>query len=125
LLTDANRTFTADRSVQHFVIITRRFAAGAGQETDCGVAVNSSMPKRGVPASPTLALRRTESHIQCMVATAKKTGRSGRSASVEGTVVYRGIKIEPVIGKRSPLARAIRDGFRAVAERSRDEPTKA
>jgi hypothetical protein len=60
-----------------------------------------------------------------MVATAKKTDRSSRSEPAERTVIYRGIKIEPVYGKRSPLARAIRDGFRAMAERSRDEPTKA
>jgi len=39
--------------------------------------------------------------------------------------MYRGVMIQPAVGKRSPLARAIRDGFREMAEQARDEPTPA
>jgi len=72
-----------------------------------------------------LAADRAESHIQGMVAPAKKKARSGRSKQAERAVIYRGIRIEPAVGKRSPLARAIRDGFREMAEQARDEPTPA
>ena len=34
-------------------------------------------------------------------------------AKSAGTVVYRGVKITPMTGKRSPLAEAIRDGLRS------------
>jgi hypothetical protein len=54
-----------------------------------------------------------------MVATAKKTDRSSRSEPAERTVIYRGIKIEPVYGKRSPLAKAIRDALRKSFEQTR------
>ena len=39
----------------------------------------------------------------------------------ERTVIYRGIKIEPMTaaGRRSPLARAIRDELRTKSEQSR------
>jgi hypothetical protein len=37
-----------------------------------------------------------------------------KAADLERTVIYRGVKIEPTmaVGKRSPLARAIRDDLR-------------
>jgi len=47
-----------------------------------------------------------------MATIAKKKARTRRTASADRTVVYRGIKIEPMTGRRSPLARAIRDGLR-------------
>jgi len=56
-----------------------------------------------------------------MTATAKKSVRLRRSSG-ERTVVYRGIKIKPMSGKRSPLAQAIRDGLRAKYEKLRAEP---
>jgi hypothetical protein len=43
-----------------------------------------------------------------------------KAADFERTVTYRGIKIEPMkAGKRSPLARAIRDDLRTRSEQSR------
>jgi len=60
-----------------------------------------------------------------MVASPRKKARSSRSKPAERAVIYRGIRIEPAVGKRSPLARAIRDGFRELAEQTRDEPTPA
>jgi hypothetical protein len=43
-----------------------------------------------------------------------------KAADFERTVTYRGIKIEPMkAGKRSPLARAIRDGLRTKSEQPR------
>jgi hypothetical protein len=49
-----------------------------------------------------------------MTNTAKKKVQSRRSASVEQPVLYRGIKIAPMPGTRSPLAKAIRDGLRTM-----------
>lgn len=42
------------------------------------------------------------------------------AADFERTVIYRGIKIEPMMaaGKRSPLARAIRDDLRTARGKS-------
>jgi hypothetical protein len=40
------------------------------------------------------------------------------AADFERPVIYRGIKIEPIAGKRSPIARAIRDGLRTKSEKS-------
>jgi hypothetical protein len=48
-------------------------------------------------------------------------GRARSSGSSEGTVVYPGIKIAPISGKRSATAQAIRDALRAKAERLRGE----
>lgn len=61
-------------------------------------------------------------HIQPMATTAKKRVRPRRPAVPERTVVYRGIKIAPMTGKRSPLAQAIRDGLRTKSKRSHGEP---
>ncbi len=56
-------------------------------------------------------------HILCMEMTAKKAATSQRSApSAERPVVYRGIKIAPIAGKRSPVAKAIRDALRTKSE---------
>lgn len=59
-------------------------------------------------------------HIGGMATTAKKT-RTRKSAPAEKAFLYRGIKIPPPIGRRSPLAEAIRDDFRKLAEQSRRE----
>jgi len=47
----------------------------------------------------------------------KKPVRAGRAPSGESTVIYRGIKIAPVNGKRSATAKAIRDALQAKSER--------
>jgi len=41
------------------------------------------------------------------------------SASSEGTVVYRGIKIAPMSGKRSATAQALRDALQTESKRLR------
>lgn len=41
------------------------------------------------------------------------------AADFERPVIYRGIKIEPIAGKRSAVARAIRDDLRKQSEQSR------
>ena len=90
-------------------------------------------------------MRGPKLHIRSMAAKAKKGGRLARSAvrrkqpamkrgraaakhmqltagDFERTVTYRGIKIEPTMaaGKRSSLARAIRDDLRRTkSEQSR------
>ena len=98
-----------------------------------------------------LPLRGPKLHIRSMAATAKKgelrsakrrkqpatklgyTGKLGKrgaakhvqlkAADFDRTVIYRGIKIEPTmaVGKRSPLARAVRDDLlrRTKSEQSR------
>jgi len=53
----------------------------------------------------------------------KKVKGSRRSAAYDRPVIYRGIKIEPIAGKRSSLARAIRDDLWAKAEKSRGKST--
>lgn len=60
-----------------------------------------------------------------MTATMKKTARSRNSDKFERTVMYRGIKIEPIAGKRSPTAEAIRDALRTKSEHTRGEPAHA
>jgi hypothetical protein len=61
-----------------------------------------------------------------MATVAKKRARVRRSAaSAERTVVYRGIKIAPIAGTRSPIAKAIREGLRTQSERAIGEPTQA
>jgi hypothetical protein len=60
-----------------------------------------------------------------MATRAKKTGRSPRSATAERTVIYRGIKIAPMSGKRSATAKAIRDALRTKSEQTRGEPAHA
>ncbi|MDB6102663.1 MAG: hypothetical protein JWO52_2662 [Gammaproteobacteria bacterium] len=57
-----------------------------------------------------------------MVTAAKKTSRAGSSVKPERAVVYRGIKIAPISGKRSATAQAIRDALRTKSEQSRAEP---
>lgn len=60
-----------------------------------------------------------------MATQAKKTMRARRSVPPERTVVYRGIKIAPMSGKRSPTAEAIRDALRTRSEQARGEAAHA
>lgn len=61
-----------------------------------------------------------------MATNAKKVTTARRSApSVERPVVYHGIKIAPIPGKRSPTAKAIRDALRIQSESVRGEPSRA
>lgn len=60
-----------------------------------------------------------------MAQNTEKTGRARNSDRFDRTVVYRGIKIEPMGGKRSPTAEAIRDALRIKSERTRGEPAHA
>ena len=61
-----------------------------------------------------------------MATTAKKTVRARRSAPAEQPVLYRGIKIAPMTGTRSPLAKAIRDALLTKkSEQPRGETTQA
>lgn len=57
-----------------------------------------------------------------MTTAADKKANTRRSASAEHPVLYRGIKIVPMEGARSPLAKAIREGLlNKKAEPSRGE----
>jgi hypothetical protein len=69
-----------------------------------------------------LASKSVKSHTHPMATTNKTPSRPRRSAPAEPAVVYRGIKIAPMSGKRSSLARDIRDGLRAMYEKARAEP---
>lgn len=42
----------------------------------------------------------------------------------ERTVIYRGIKIPPISGKRSPTALAIRDAFQTELKQRRGKPAR-
>jgi hypothetical protein len=46
---------------------------------------------------------------------------SRRSDAPKRAVIYRGVKIIPKTGKRSPIAKVIRDGLRTKSEHSRGE----
>jgi Arc/MetJ family transcription regulator len=57
-----------------------------------------------------------------MVTIAKKAARPRRSVTADPTVVYRGIKIAPMSGRRSAVAKAIRDALRTKSEQRRARP---
>jgi hypothetical protein len=60
-----------------------------------------------------------------MTTMAKKASIARRSApAVERPVVYHGIKIAPIAGKRSPIAQAIRDALRTKSESAHGEPAQ-
>jgi hypothetical protein len=54
-----------------------------------------------------------------MATQAKKAVRSRRIGGIDRTVVYRGIKIAPLSGKRSKLAQTLRE---ALKEKQSPEP---
>ena len=67
--------------------------------------------------------RRSRGRILRLMAKVMKKSRRKRSSTMfERTVIYRGIKIPPIAGRRSATAQAIRDAFRTKAEQLRGEP---
>lgn len=65
-------------------------------------------------------------HIRGMATTAKQATTHRRSArATERPVVYHGVKIAPIAGKRSPVAQAIRDAPRTRSELAGGEPAHA
>ena len=64
-------------------------------------------------------------HVLPMTTTAKRPGSTRRSGMAERPVVYRGIKLAPMFGKRSAISRAIREDLQAVSDQTRGEPAKA
>jgi hypothetical protein len=64
-------------------------------------------------------------HIVGMATATKKKVSSRRSDASKRTVLYRGVKIIPKTGKRSPIAKVIRDGLRTKSEQSHGETAQA
>ena len=60
-----------------------------------------------------------------MATATKKTAGSRRPDAPKRVVMYRGVKIIPKTGKRSPIAKIIRDGLRTKSERSHGETAEA
>jgi hypothetical protein len=68
-----------------------------------------------------LASARAKPHIGAMTMATNKKAASRRSDVPKRAVIYRGVKIIPKTGKRSPIAKVIRDGLRTKSEHSRGE----
>jgi len=83
------------------------------------------LPRKPSERRSNLVFRGANSHIEGMATTAKKTTRARRVAPAEKAFVYRGIKIQPVTGRRSPLSKALRDEIRKLAEQKRGEHVPA
>lgn len=83
------------------------------------------MPNLGRPRRLSVDFFTPERHISLMDTSSKKTGIMRRRAAPERTVVYRGIKIAPMSGRRSATAQAIRDALRTKSEQTRGEPAHA
>jgi len=64
-------------------------------------------------------------HIVGMATETKKKPRSRRSDASKQAVLYRGVKIISKTGKRSPIAKVIRDGLRTKSEQSHGETAQA
>jgi hypothetical protein len=58
-----------------------------------------------------------------MATTSKKSRRGGGPAKADRTVVYRGIKIAPIAGKRSKTATTLREAL--TGKHSRGRPAHA
>jgi hypothetical protein len=54
-----------------------------------------------------------------------KTAARRAAHGARDVVYYRGIRIAPIGGRRSPLSRLIRDALRARHEQQRDDATPA
>jgi hypothetical protein len=54
----------------------------------------------------------------------KKSARKRSLAMFDRPIVYRGIKIPPIPGRRSATAQAIRDAFWAQSEQLRGKPAR-
>jgi hypothetical protein len=72
-----------------------------------------------------LVSRDVGAHMLTMTANAKKSGRASSDCAKERPVVYRGIRIDPIPGKRSAVAQTLRDALRTKAEQPRGEPARA
>lgn len=83
------------------------------------------MPHRPATERSSLVFEGPNPHIEGMATTAKKKTRARRSAPAEKAFVYRGIKIPPATGRRSPLAQAILDDLRKMYEQPHGEPSQA
>jgi hypothetical protein len=59
------------------------------------------------------------------MANPEKKSSAREPAKAPGTVLYRGVKITPMTGKRSALAEAIRDGLRSTSGPSLGARAKA
>lgn len=59
------------------------------------------------------------------MATSTKMKASARPNASKRAVVYRGVKIIPKTGKRSPIAKIIRDGLRTTSEQAHGETARA
>ncbi len=93
-----------------------------------GVPSRSPPPlrcRRSPSGTGSLASTRVKPHIVGMVTETKKKLRSRRSDASKQAVLYRGVRIIPKTGKRSPIAKVIRDGLRTESERSRGETARA
>ena len=55
----------------------------------------------------------------------RRTRRTRRAVPIEQTVVYNGIKIAPITGKRSAAARSLRDALKLRSEQARGTPASA
>ena len=64
-------------------------------------------------------------HIVVVATATKKKAPSRRSEASKRAVLYRGVKIIPKTGKRSPIAKVIRDGLRTKSEQSHGETAQA
>lgn len=61
-------------------------------------------------------------HIPFMATTSRKASRTAALSKTERTVVYRGIKIAPIAGKRSETAITLREALKGEAGPSHDRP---
>src|SRR5262249_11483971 len=82
-----------------------------------------SIAPEATPFAIRLVFGSVQTHIVAMAANAKKKIRSQRPA--EKSFVYRGVRILPATGRRSPLAQSIRDGLRAMSEQPRGKRAEA
>jgi hypothetical protein len=61
--------------------------------------------------------------LRLMAKTVKNAGPKRSLTKFNRTVIYRGIKIPPIKGRRSPTAQAIRDALRTKSEHPRGGPS--
>lgn len=74
---------------------------------------------------PELAFGPARSHIEPMAKPKAKTRIRRSTTAPERTVVYRGIKIAPLSGKRSETSRVLREALRTRSGQPRGEPAHA
>jgi hypothetical protein len=88
-----------------------------------GISLHYPTMRAGLPPRliSQLASAPAKPHIGVMVTATNKKAASRRSDTPKRAVMYRGVKIIPKTGKRSPIAKVIRDGLRTKSEHSRGE----